>query len=171
MAVAPSEPGPRGPHGGLERGGLPTRVVVPAAGIDAAVSEVGVEARDGGAVWQTAWRAAGHHLNSARPGQPGNMVLTGHVSVADRQNLAVFARLDAVRPGDVVEVFSGDRPYRYAVSRVFVVEPSAVHLLRSEPAASVTLITCTADLKKRLVVVGTLVPDPETGLVAAAPRG
>jgi sortase (surface protein transpeptidase) len=37
-----------------------------------------------------------------------------------------------------------------------VVPPDAVHLLRSDSGAAVTLITCTRDLRNRLVVVGTL---------------
>lgn len=140
----------------VSTGGLPTRIVVPAAGVDAPVAEVGVAIRDGKAVWETAWKAAGHHIDSAMPGQPGNMVITGHVSVADRENLAVFQKLDAVSEGDVVEVFSGEQRYAYRVSKVLVVPPSAVKLLRSDSTATVTLVTCTRDLKNRLVVIGTL---------------
>jgi len=154
-AVALGHPQPTYPLLASE-GGLPTRVVVAAAGIDASVSEVGVVLENERAVWQTAWRSVGHHMDSARPGQPGNMVLTGHVSVADRGNLAVFKSLDKVRTGDYIEVQSGDRVYRYVVRRVLVVDSSEVRLLRSENSATVTLITCTTDLKRRLVVVGTL---------------
>ena len=143
--------------GSLFIGGLPTRVVVAKVGIDATISEVGVLREGGAATWETAWRLAGHHIDSSMPGQPGNMVLTGHVSVADRGNLAVFSRLDGVQSGDVVEVFSGDQVYRYAVTKVSVVSPSAVNLLRSTDSSTVTLITCTRDLKSRLVVVATLV--------------
>jgi LPXTG-site transpeptidase (sortase) family protein len=140
----------------ISRGGLPTRVVIPSAAVDAPVAEVGVVVEDGVAMWETAWRAAGHHIDSALPGQPGNVVITGHVSVADRRNLAAFATLDSVVPGDAIEVYSGTARYVYTVDRVMVVAPDAVHLLRSDSAATVTLITCTRDLKERLVVVGTL---------------
>jgi sortase A len=141
----------------LLMGGLPTRIAVPGLGIDAPVAEVGVFMQDGHPQWETAWRAAGHHLDSALPGQPGNMVITGHVSVADRANLAVFSKLDKLAPGDVVEVYSGDNVYRYAVSNISIVAPTAVKILRSKEGSTVTLITCTKDLKHRLVVVGTLV--------------
>ncbi len=137
-------------------GSLPTRVVVPSAGIDTMVSEVGIARVEGKLAWQTAWRSAGHHIDSARPGQPGNMVLTGHVSVADSSNLAVFKSLDRVKPGDTVEVQSGDNSFTYVVAGVQVVDPTAVKLLRSDHRSTVTLITCTPDLKKRLVVTGTL---------------
>ena len=150
-------PTPDAAVAGVSLGGLPTRIVVPAADVDSAVSEVGVTLRNGRAVWETAWRSAGHHIDSAMPGQPGNMVISGHVSVADSSNLAVFKHLDRVSEGDVVEVYSGDRVYRYSVSKVVTVPPSAVKLLRSDMTATVTLVTCTPDLKNRLVVVGTLV--------------
>lgn len=140
----------------VSSGGLPTRIVVPSASVDAPIDEVGVTVSEGKASWETAWKAAGHHIDSALPGQPGNMVITGHVSVADRNNLAVFKQLDKVSEGDTVEVYSGDQVYRYAVSKVMVVPPSSVKLLRSNSASTVTLITCTHDLKNRLVVVGTL---------------
>lgn len=141
---------------GVSTGGLPTRIVVPSAGVDAAVAEVGVTVAGGKAAWETAWRAAGHHLDSAMPGQPGNMVITGHVSVADRSNVAVFQNLETVAEGDFVEVFSGEQRYTYQVDRVLVVPPSAVKLLRSDATSTVTLITCTRDLKNRLVVIGKL---------------
>ena len=131
-----ARPNERQPNGSLFIGGLPTRVVVAAAGIDALISEVAVAQEGGRAVWETAWRSVGHHIDSSMPGQPGNMVPTGHVSVADRGNLAVVSRLDSVRPGDVVEVFSGDAVYRHAVGKVSVVAPTAVKILRSNEAST-----------------------------------
>jgi len=154
--MAADLPGPAGENVLALAGGLPTRVVAPAAGIDATITEVGVVTGAGGPEWEIAWQAAGHHMNSARPGQPGNMVITGHVSVADSRNAAVFRTLDRLAPGDVIEVYSGDQVYRYSVERVMVVPPSAVGILRSDHVARVTLLTCTRDLKNRLVVVGTL---------------
>ncbi len=150
----------------ISRGGLPSRIVIPRAEVDAPVTEVGVVVEDGVARWETAWRAAGHHLDSALPGQPGNMVITGHVSVADRRNLAVFAALDSVVPGDAIEVYSGASRYVYTVREVLVVEPEAVHVLRSDSTATVTLVTCTRDLEHRLVVTGVLT-DIESGLADA----
>lgn len=151
-AKSPATPSVRS----ISQSGLPTRIVVPSALVDAPVQEVGVVLSEGKPKWETAWHAAGHHLDSALPGQPGNMVITGHVSVADRANLALFRDLDRVVKGDTIEVFSGDQAYRYTVTQVVVVPPSAVKLLRSSTASTVTLITCTHDLKNRLVVIGAL---------------
>ena len=158
-ATIPAEPTPTETPAiaRVPAGRLPTRVVIPSAGVDAPITEVGIVFEDGEPVWETAWRAVGHHLDSARPGQPGNMVLTGHVSVADPNNVAHFARLDRVHEGDVIEVYAGDRVYRYQVTNVRVVDPSDTHVLRSDHRAVVTLITCTPDLKHRLVVTGHLV--------------
>jgi len=137
-------------------GRLPTRLVIPSAGIDTSVEELGIVAVDGDVQWETSWRAAGHLITSALPGQPGNVVFAGHVSVADPRNVAVFATLDAVRPGDIVEVHAGGTVYRYRVTETLVVEPTATWVLRSQPTPMITLITCTKDLRARLVVRGEL---------------
>lgn len=154
----PGEPGSPAPaYGRVAEGRLPTRLVIPAAGVDAVVTEVGVVVDSGRPVWETAWRSVGHHLNSALPGQPGNMVLTGHVSVADRDNLALFANLDGVAEGDLVEVHAGEHVYQYKVMSVRVVEADETRVLRSDHRSLLTLITCTRDLKHRLVVTGQLI--------------
>lgn len=138
-------------------GTLPTRLVAPTAGIDTTVAEVGVVHEAGRPVWETAWRSAGHHLSSARPGQPGNMVISGHVAVADANNVAVFANLDQLSVGDIVEVYSGKDVFRYQVQAKSTVLPTALQVLRSSAQSRITLITCTPDLEHRLVVVGTLI--------------
>ena len=140
----------------LSPGYLPTRVVIASANIDAAISEVGVVLREGRPDWETAWRAAGHHLDSARPGQPGNMVLSGHVSVADKRNLAVFRDLDRIQVGDEIDVYAGESMFRYQAQEARVVDPDAVSVLSSDHRSLVTLITCTKDLRRRLIVVGEL---------------
>lgn len=157
VTIAADAPVAELPAGRSVQGFLPTRVVVPSAGIDTPIAEVGVVQRGGERVWETAWRSAGHHLNSARPGQPGNMVLTGHVSVADAANVPVFATLDAVAEGDIVEVYAGDARYRYAITTIQVVDPDETRVLKSDHRSLVTLITCTPDLRHRLVLTGQLV--------------
>ncbi len=156
LAAAPAESGGQPMTRVVSRGGLPTRVVIPAAQVDTPVVELGVVLEEGEPQWQTAWRAAGHHMDSALPGQPGNMVITGHVSVADRGNLAVFAELGGLAVGDAIDVSSGEATYRYQVTGVEVVAPEEVGVLRSDSSSTVTLITCTKDLRHRLVVTGRL---------------
>lgn len=139
------------------RAGLPTRIVVDRLGLDAPIQGVGVVTRNGARVWETAWTAVGHHIDSARPGQPGNMILTGHVSVANRSFVPYFANLDTVQPGDIVDVFSGETVYHYRVDGVREVSADEVRVLRADHRSRLTLITCTRDLKRRVVVTGNLV--------------
>lgn len=163
ITIAVVEPGaaPGEPVGVAQRprfseGRLPTRLVIPSAEIDTDVEEVGIVLEGDTPQWETSWRAAGHLITSSLPGQPGNVVFTGHVSVADPRNAAVFATLDRARPGDLVEVHAGAAVYRYRITEVLVVEPAATWVLRSQPLPMVTLITCTKDLRARLVVRGVL---------------
>lgn len=137
--------------------GLPTRVRIESAGIDTSVAEVGIVLDGSQARWQTAWRSAGHHIDSSRPGNPGNVVLTGHVSVSNAANVPVFANLDLVTVGDLIEVFSGTARHVYQVEEVEVVGPDEIGVLENDHRSLVTLITCTRDLEHRLVVVGALV--------------
>ncbi len=155
----PAEALPGDTRAGLAtvQGALPTRLVAVAAGIDAPITEVGVVLDNGKPVWETAWRSVGHHIDSSRPGQPGNMVLTGHVSVSDARNLAAFRTLDRLQAGDLVEIYAGDDLYRYRITTVAVVPPDDIRVLRADHRARLTLITCTKDLRNRLVVVGVLV--------------
>ncbi|MDH7487224.1 MAG: sortase [Anaerolineae bacterium] len=64
---------------------VPVRIVIPDLGIDAPVEEVGwrVEEVRGElrSTWEMASFAAGHHSNSALPGQPGNVVISGHHNI------------------------------------------------------------------------------------------
>ena len=80
--------------------GIPTRLGIPAIGVDAPIVEVGVDANGNMAApktaTDTAWYAPG-----ARPGQPGNAAIAGHVDFAgvgpavfwDLQRLAVGAEI------------------------------------------------------------------------------
>lgn len=154
---AMAQPAPQSAEVATSQSGLPTRVVVPAANIDAPIQGVGVVLNEGRAAWQTAWQAVGHHIDSALPGNPGNVVLTGHVSVATPADIAYFEKLESVAAGDIVEVYSGATLHRYVVEAVLEVPPEAVRILKSDHRARVTLITCTPDLERRLVVIGSLV--------------
>ena len=139
-------------------GALPTRLVVESVGIDTSVDKVGVtQTADGTYTWETAWKVAGHHLDSARPGQPGNMVLSGHVSAANPDNVAIFENLSAVHEGDLVQVYSGSERFTYQVTEIRTVSPAEVSVLNGDHRSELTMITRTVDLEDRLVVVASLV--------------
>ncbi|HEY52681.1 MAG TPA: sortase [Caldilineae bacterium] len=64
----------------------PTRLLIPALGLDTPVQTMGwkiIEDENGvRSEWEVVDFAAGHHINSAFPGEPGNVVLSGHNNIA-----------------------------------------------------------------------------------------
>lgn len=130
---------------------LPTRLVIPAIGLDAPVAEVGwhEEIVEGTllAVWDVADFAAGWHHTSARPGEPENMVIAGHHNMAGE----VFRDLVTVPVGSQVSVFAGDVEHRYEVTEVQILAEKGMPLeVRQENGRWIgktgvemlTLVTC-----------------------------
>jgi LPXTG-site transpeptidase (sortase) family protein len=97
----PSHPAPLGPS-------RPTRITIPAIGVDTTVNPIGLNADGGLAVPQP-----GPHLNQAAwfensptPGQPGPAIIEGHVD--STEGPSVFLKLGDVKPGDQVIVHRAD---------------------------------------------------------------
>ncbi|MEX0952779.1 MAG: class F sortase [Nitriliruptoraceae bacterium] len=93
------------PQGALDPSAAPARIWADAAGIDAPVVPVGLDAggdmevpRDGA--------VAGWYQRGAVPGEAGTAVITAHVDTRVAGPGAFF-RLGTLAPGDVVEVASG----------------------------------------------------------------
>jgi LPXTG-site transpeptidase (sortase) family protein len=81
---------------------------------------------------------------SARPGQPGNVFLTGHSNNWPWTGpyRRVFAHLDRLQPGDRVTV-TWDRPYTYVVTGQRLVSPHDVSILDNDYGRhQLTLMTC-----------------------------
>lgn len=143
----------------------PTRIVIPAIGVDAPVAPVAwqiVEA-DGPAL--AAWEvpdtyAAGWHETSAPLGVPGNTVLNGHNTTHGE----VFRDLYTLKAGDVITVYAGEVPYGYAVTEVLILPEAgqplekrienARYILPTEDER-LTLVTCHpyGSLRYRLIVI------------------
>jgi len=119
-AVAIPTPGPE----------APTRVVIPAINVDALIVE--------GDTWEQLKLGVGHHLNSANPGERGNMVLSAHDDIYGE----IFRRLSELELGDEVVIYAGEQPYRYTVTAKQIVEPTEVSVLASTTKPVATLITC-----------------------------
>jgi len=104
----------------------PDRIVAPAIGLDAPVTEVGwhLVERDGRMIseWDVADHAAGFHKGSAYPGHVGNTVLSGHHNIAGE----VFRHLIELQPGDLIALYVGQEEYRYMVRRVLLVPEASV---------------------------------------------
>ncbi len=133
-----------------------TRVVVESVGIDSEVRTVGYSFANGRLQYDVPRLDAGQYVGTAAPGDAGNTVIGGHVS--NRGGSAVFEHLPGVKAGDVIQVYSGDRLFRYSVTEIKVVAAEATSVMGQTHDATLTLITCFPgqDYSERLVVVGKL---------------
>lgn len=97
----------------------PTRIEIPAIGVDAPVGRVGLNS-DGTVEVPPLSRAGdtGWYGYGPTPGEVGPAVVLGHVD--SEAGPAVFFRLKELRPGDMVRIRRGDG--RTAIFRITVVE-------------------------------------------------
>lgn len=164
-AAAPAAPPPAQ--------GEPNRLVIPAIDLDTAIVDVGWEVVERGSQrtteWQTADNAAGRHINSAQPGEQGNVVLSGHHNTKGE----VFRRISQqeLAIGDMVYLYDDQgRRFDYQVTEVTepLLEVGASEAQRQANAgyiqptsdARVTLVTCWPYWTNthRIVAVATLEP-------------
>lgn len=94
---------------------------------------------------------------TSRPGQTGNVVITGHSSYFpwDQGRFKdVFALLHDVVLGDRILIYFDQDKYLYEVENIEVVLPGDIEILKQTPEDRLTLITCTpvGTNLKRLVV-------------------
>jgi sortase A len=131
------------PTPGLEQA---IRIEIPAIKIDAPVVQ--------GDGWEQLKKGVAQHIGSADPGQSGNVVLSAHNDVYGE----LFRNLDQLRAGDQVMLYTQQRQYLYIVDRTEIVEPTAVEVMASAGAPTVTLISCYPYLvdKQRIVVFARL---------------
>jgi LPXTG-site transpeptidase (sortase) family protein len=151
-ALGPSPaPGPRD----VAPGDVLAELQIPAAQVDSFVLE-GLTYEP--AVWESLLRQGPAHVaGTALPGQPGNAVIFGHRDIWG----AVFAHLDALRPGDPVTVVTAWGTFRYQVtgSRTILATDFGAVAPRHDGPATLQLVTCDGlwDQSRR-VVEARLVP-------------
>ncbi len=156
LASAPAVPLPN-----ILPGMLPVKLSVPTIGLrDAKVMEVGTRIEKGQLVWETADHAVGHHIGSAVPGQPGNVVLSGHISSPVRGEGSIFHNLPALADNlkSRVAIQTGDGTwYYYDIIGTDVVTPADTRVIGPTTAPVVTLLTCVPDgvYTHRFVAIGT----------------
>jgi LPXTG-site transpeptidase (sortase) family protein len=139
---------PKGP-----RKPAPDRLIIASIGLDTKVIPLGSHYNEQGELlWDTAPFAAGHHIGTANPGEPGNVVISGHISSIHEG--AVFKRLPEIKIGDGVAVITDDRNYLYQVVDTNIVEPTQIEVMNATADQMLTLLTCFPDgiYSHRLVV-------------------
>lgn len=131
----------------------PVRIVIPSIGLDSKIVPVGIRTDAAGRlVWETAAFAVGHHRGTANPGEPGKVVLSGHISSPREGN--VFHRLPELQVGAAVILYTVETAYLYRVVEREVVLPTEVRVLAPTGREQAVLITCVPDgiYSHRLVV-------------------
>jgi sortase (surface protein transpeptidase) len=93
--------------------GAPTRVTIPAIGVDAPL--VGVGLKPDGAMQTPDFGIAAWYDKGPKPGQPGPAVVLAHVD-SKAHGPDVFYRLRELKPGDRVSVHYADRTTTFAVT-------------------------------------------------------
>lgn len=148
--------------------GQPSRIVIPAIGVDAPVRDVGLssiydqaDGPDPFYQWQVPQSyAAGWHHTSAPLGEPGNTVLNGHQNVFGE----IFRDLQDLNVGDGIIMYDDEESHLYEVVQVEIFPERGQELeTRQENARWIkptaderlTLVTCWpyTDNSHRLVVV------------------
>ncbi|GAA3175578.1 hypothetical protein GCM10010531_31530 [Blastococcus jejuensis] len=121
----------------------PVRLLVPAAGVDAALGPVGIDATGGLAAPRDPARA-GWFAGGPTPGGNGPAVVAGHVDWAGAP--AVFSRLGTLLPGDGIAVERADGSVaRFTVTRVERVAKDAfptAAVYGPTPGPELRLVTC-----------------------------
>ncbi len=106
------------------------RIQIPAINVDAPVVQ--------GDGWEQLKKGVGQYVGSPDPGRDGNVVLSAHNDVYGE----IFRYLDRLVPGDQVIIYTQQRQFTYIVDRTVLVEPTAVEVMASTGAPTVTLISC-----------------------------
>ncbi len=134
-AAVPAAPRP------VVRVAAPTRVEVPAIGVDAPLTGRGLKAD--GALDTPGFGAAAWYSPGPRPGEPGGAVVVAHVHGPDGPDL--FWELATLRPGDLVRVHRPGAVATFVVDAVEDVPKEQLPYDRIWPATDrplLRLITC-----------------------------
>ena len=137
------------------------RILIPAAGVDWIMVE--------GVTTEALARGPGHMPGTALPGQPGNAVVSGHRTTHG----APFFSLDALQPGDGIQIQTLIGAHLYEVVEVRIVAPTDVWVTNQVDGAWLTLTTCNPrySARERLIVFARLVDGPNYEAITATLTG
>ena len=113
-------------------------------------------------------RGPGHYRGTPLPGQPGNSAIAGHRTTYG----APFFKLGKMKVGDDIKVETRTGNYLYRVSRIYTVEPTDSSPLLPTDENILTLTTCDPPFSaaKRLIVVATMLGEPDRTTPTVAPE-
>lgn len=94
-------------------------------------------------IWETIPFLVGHYRTTAKAGEKGNAVFSGHVASRNWGN--VFINLYKIEIADEVEVHTQDAVFTYSVNRVRLVRPTQIDVMDPTADATLTIITCGGD--------------------------
>lgn len=116
-----------------------TTLFIPSAGIYTSIVQVYLD----GVSWDVSRLGvnAGHLEGTPWLGQGGNVVLSGHVELADGRQ-GVFANIDELKVGDVIVVQQSGQEFTYSIIEVYITTPDDLTPLRPSTTDRLTLITC-----------------------------
>lgn len=163
------------PSSGL---GKPTRVRIPAIGLDSEIMQLEILDLEDARQYQTPPQVVGHIPKSANPGEVGNSWLFGHLESPIRGEGSIFADLpeihDLLRQGRTVYVIveSDDGEFLYRVQDFKVIPREELQLWDSSER-TVTLVTCWPRFvyDERIVVTTELVGVKATRAQLDSPTG
>jgi sortase A len=111
--------------------GTPIAILkIPTLGLDTVVIQ-GTKATD-------LQRGPGHYIHTPLPGEPGNVGIAGHRTTWGRP----FYNLDSLPIGTHIVLASPQGTFTYKLTRLFVVDPSAVRVLKPTATPILTITTC-----------------------------
>ncbi len=114
-------------------------IIIPSLAINAPIIDVYLV--DG--IWDVSVLGGnvGHLQGTARVGQEGNVVLSGHVELRDGA-MGVFGLLNQASIGDRVILREGDRQRQYVITDVYITTPNDLTPVYPTTSSRLTLITC-----------------------------
>ena len=147
-----------------EQAAPPTRLRIPALGLDAQVEGLRILDLGDARAYETPVRVVGHIPESAAPGARGNVWLFGHLESPVRGEGSIFRNLpkvyDLLQQGQAVYVIadSADGSFLYQVREFRRVPREEMSLQRTEEPL-LTMVTCWPPLKydERILVTAELV--------------
>lgn len=96
--------------------------------------------------------AVGYFPNTGSPGK-GNFALASHRNYTYAH---YFKDINKLKNGDEIVIRTKNGSYTYVVTGQEIVEPTNVGILKPTRSSTITLVTCTVDSKRRVIVYGKL---------------